>query len=89
MEEFQRIENDEDEINYYNGCTKSKERVYCRVHVAIPDQPERRSINGLLSGGHGYHGRFGWSFDVKSQQDKMCPCSECLSSMKQKSSSDN
>ena len=53
---------------YYNGATKSSDRVNCKVHVLIPDQPERRSINGLLSGGHGYHGHFGWSFDIKSKQ---------------------
>ena len=83
MENLKQLDNDSNPTLYYNGSSKDKMHVNCKVHVLIPDQPECRSINGLLSGGHGYHGRFGWSFDVK-KQDMMCPCADCIHGMQQK-----
>jgi hypothetical protein len=66
---------------FYNGVTRREERVSCHLICVVQDQPERRSLAGLMSGGKGYHGRWGWSFPVKEAWKKMVPCKECLTDL--------
>ena len=83
------MENDCCDLNFYNSDTKENTNIFFKLYIVIPDQPERRSINRLLSNGHGYHDRFGWSFDIKNIEQKMISCSDCIIYIKNKLKTQN
>ena len=71
-----------DDNKFLNGKTKRKALMFFQLQVVVPDQPEHRAMDGLLSGGHGHYARFGWSFNSKAVHEKLIPCKVCVESMK-------
>ena len=65
----------------HNGSTKKTEEVRAEVIGWAMDQPECRSINGLLLGGSTSFARFGVACDVGQLLEKICPCRQCSSQM--------
>ena len=64
-------------VEMYNGATGNNEKVSCHVLCYIMDQPECRSINGVLGGGSNSFARFGYVGDICQVASRMRPCDDC------------
>ena len=78
MKDMKRIEGHESMVEIYDGSKKADVKISAHLICIHQDQPERRSFAGLLQGGLGYHGRWGWSFNISKVSNKMPSCHQCL-----------
>ena len=68
----------EEPMHMFDGGTKTIEDVSVHLLAVIQDQPERRGFAGLLLGGSGFHGRWGYSADTAQLVQRVPPCRRCL-----------
>ena len=76
-----RKDNEDLSVTMYEGNKKADVKVSAHLICIHQDQPERRSFAGLLQGGLGYHGRWGWTFNIAKVYAKMPPCRRCFSDL--------
>jgi len=71
--------------NLHNGIhdkfTLNEDTTFISVYLSllcyIADQPERRSLNGLMQGNSNYHGRWGVLYDHNTNINSLLPCKKC------------
>ena len=68
-------------ISVFNGFKKSTDKLQCEVIAWTMDQPENRTINGLLGGNSTTFARFGYACDISKIFDKIRPCRTCHAKM--------
>ena len=84
LEDIRKLKRKDDEdfsVVMYDGKKKADAKVSAHLICVHQDQPERRSFAGLLQGGLGYHGRWGWTFNIAKVYARMPPCGQCLSDL--------
>jgi len=87
LKDIERVRYERHSNNFiwmFNGKTGQNEKVSVHLLSLQQDQPERRGFTGLIMGGSGYHGRWGYSANLSQLVDTLPACDECIADLEKK-----